>query len=203
MTFPQCVHQWFEAIVREAVQRRVEQCLPCPDNTPVGVFLDKVQIVELTQEYPEMAMKEMSVTLAGDAPFGYLVTGLVFANRAGGVVDPAPGKDDVEVTTSAGMVASGRYLGNGEMLVITQDSAAPGSTADITISASATGTEDDAIIHVTLGNDRVGVVDVAGLTFTELAAPIDPPAPPADPVPPEPVDTAPPADPAPPAEPTP
>ena len=179
MVLPQRVHQWFETIVREEVRRRVDECLPQPDQTPVAVWLDRVKINELKQEYPEMAMREMSVTLSGDAPYGYLVEGLVFTNRAGNAVDPAPAVGEVEVTSSAMGVADARYLGDGKMLIKTQDTAAPGSMADITVSASATGTEDDAVIHITIGLDRVGVVDVAGLTFTELAAPQEEPLDPA------------------------
>ena len=170
MALPQYVHNWFEEIVRAEVRRRVEMCLPCPDNTPVGVRLNNVTITELKQEYPDMAIKEMAVTLSGDAPFGYMAEGLVFVNKAGNPVDPAPAADAVSVSSSDEAVASGAYLGDGKVLITVLDSAAIGAVADVTVSADATGTEDDAVFHITVGADRLASVDLGGVVVRELDA---------------------------------
>ena len=160
----------FWAIVQQEIRRRVEQCLPCPDNVPVGVRLNNVTISELKQEYPTMATKEMSVTLSGDAPFGYMAEGLTFVNKAGNPVDPAPAADAVSVSSSDDTIATGSYVGDGKMVISVADTAAPGTMVDVTVSADATGTEDDAVFHITVGTDRLASVDLGGVVVRELDA---------------------------------
>jgi hypothetical protein len=41
----------------------------------------------------------------------------------------------------------------------------------LTISANETGTDDDAHVHVTIGEDRIGAVDVGNVAVVELTAP--------------------------------
>lgn len=117
-----------------------------------------------------MAVKEMSVAMSGDAPFGYMAEGLMFVNKAGHPVDPAPAADAVQVTSSDETIGTASYLGDGKVLIMIADTSAPGSTVDITVSADATGTEDDAVFHVTVSADRMAAVDLGGVVVRELDA---------------------------------
>jgi len=116
-----------------------------------------------------MPTQELPISLSGDAPFGYEAAGIVFTNKAGNAADPAVA--DVVVTTSDDTVCGAAYLGGGRVHLVPLDSAAVGATCTVTISANETGTEDDARFLVTISADRVGAVDVAGVTVTELPAP--------------------------------
>ncbi len=162
----------FWQIVRCEVRRRIEMLFPLPDRRVV-VDLSGLSIVENSTipEIPPMPVQDASVTISGDAPFGYTAAGIAFVNKAGNPADPAP--NTVVVTTSDATVCGASYLGGGKLWLQPLDSAAQGATCVLTISANETGTDDDAHINVTIGADRVGAVDVGSLTVTEnTAAPV-------------------------------
>ena len=151
-------------------------CDPCQQIK--SIRLNRVRFFERPNPSMEPCpdMKEISVSLAGDAPDGYDFGPVEFINAAGHAVNPAPEVGTVEVTeSSGGSVISGvEYVGGGMFKCNTNDNSLPGDTADIVISANATGTDDDATIHVTITPDRVGVVNVDGVVFTERPPAADP-----------------------------
>lgn len=166
MTF--CEQFW--TIVRCEIRRRIEALLPLPDHCVI-VDLSRVTVTENTTqpENPPMATQDIAVSISGDAPFGYTADGITFVNKAGNPADPAA--NSVVVTTSDAAVCGASYLGGGKVWLQPLDSAAEGAVCTITISANETGTDDDARIAVTIGADRVGAVDVGGVTVTENAGP--------------------------------
>jgi hypothetical protein len=157
-------HLW--CIVRQEVRRRIEELLPLPDRR-VRVDFSHAQLTELKEPIP-MPTQNLAVEVSGDAPFGYELTGIAFVNKAGNPADPD--LNTVVVTTSDAAVCGASYLGAGRMWLQPLDSAAVGATCTVTISANETGVEDDGVITVTIVADRVGAVDLAGATVTELTA---------------------------------
>lgn len=153
-------------VVRQEVRRRIELCMPIPDRRYVVDF-SHAKLTEL-KESP-MPTQTMNIEVSGDAPFGYLLEGIAFVNKAGNPADPDP--NSVVVTTSDASVCGASFLGGGRLWVQPLDSAAVGATFTITVSANETGTDDDGVISGTIVADRVGAVDLAGATITELTAP--------------------------------
>ena len=115
-----------------------------------------------------MPTQSMNVSISGDAPFGYTAEGIAFVNHAGNPADPAP--NTVVVSTSDATVCGASYLGGGKVWLQPLDSAAVGATCVITISADETGTNDDAVMNITIAADRIGAVDLGAVTVTENTA---------------------------------
>ena len=113
-----------------------------------------------------MPTQTMNIEVSGDALFGYELTGIAFVNKAGAPADPA--LNTVLVETSDASICGASYLGGGRLWVQPLDSASVGATCTLTVSANETGTDDDGVISVTIGADRVGAVDLAGASITEL-----------------------------------
>lgn len=177
MPLPQSIRTWFEAIVRDAVRERVAECIPCPDTRPAGVrFQSAGGFTELTQppEIPPMLNKEISITKPADTMHGYASDEpVVIINRAGNPLDPQPPVESITVSVSdPAVIGEARLLSDRRVFFNPLDAALPGATADIRISAVETGEDDDAVIHYTVGEDRIGSAAV-GEGFTELTeAPI-------------------------------
>jgi hypothetical protein len=130
---------------------------------------------------------KIDLTLAGDAVYGYLLSGVTFMNKAGNPVDPAPAADTVSVVSADDTIATGNYVGEGKIHIMPLDTATPGAAVRLVVSADATGDQDDAWIDITIGADRFAAVNVGSATLEELTAPLSPPSqpdpivPPADP----------------------
>jgi len=151
------------AIVRAEIRRRVQELLPLPDRR-LTVDFSHAKLSELKGS--PMPTQTMNVSVSGDAPFGYLLEGVAFVNKAGAAADPDP--NSVVVSTSDAAVCGASFLGGGRVWLQPLDSAAVDATCTVTISANETGTEDDGVISVTIAADRVGAVDLAGASITEL-----------------------------------
>lgn len=152
-------------IIRQEIRHRLEVILPTPDHSYVVDF-SSATISEL--EKSPMPTQTMNIAVSGDAPFGYLLEGIAFVNKAGNPADPAI--NSVVVDTSDAAICGASYIGGGRLWVQPLDSAAVGATFTLTVSANETGTDDDGVISGTISADRIGAVDLAGATITELAA---------------------------------
>lgn len=175
----------FWRYVKRSIDRRVDEILPLPDAKVARVGFLNHECVELTKplEIPPMPTQDINLTLAGDSEFGYKLSGIVFTNRVGAPLDVQPDPATVAVVSSNPMAAIAAYLGNGELHIQTfRDGVepTPGDITVISISADETGPDDDARVHVTIGADRVGRVNLGDATLTELQAPLTPAEPPTD-----------------------
>lgn len=115
-----------------------------------------------------MAVQTLAINISGDAPFGYLVEGITYDNRAGNQIDPAP--DPTMITgTSDDPSTTIVPLSGGRAWIKVNDAAPVGQVVNMTLSVDIAGTSDDAVITATYVADRPGAVNLAGATVTEAA----------------------------------
>lgn len=117
---------------------------------------------------PMPLVQKIKITVPGDSKFGYIVSGLAFANAAGGVADPQPSTEQVEASSDRpDVVPSVRYLGDGRAHFTTNDAAAPESIANASFSIDASRSDDDGTLEITLLPDRLMSVNMEGVTIEE------------------------------------
>ena len=157
----------------------------CEKRQRVRVRFRGPNIVELNQSVKDFLMSDnpnSTVELGGpaDTRHGYIIRGAIFTNNADHEFEPEPGT--VAATLSAvdannepvdidlgGSVQ--RYVGQGRTFFNPDDNIPPGTRLKIVLSADATGTRDDGTIYWTVGPDRIGFTNVAGMSAEELTDP--------------------------------
>ena len=191
----------------KALEKLVEWRLAwCSLPEPKFVSIRNATVTELTHPLEDDDMtiqQEQAINISGDAPFGYLVSGIQITNRAGAIMQPQPDASTIEGSsddTNDPKKTTITMLSGQRAHIKVDDSRVPGDVVRLSLSASATGAEDDAVFVATYVADRVGAVDVGGMTLTEATEmPEAPPAPvpTPDPAPPAEPPVEPPVEPAP------
>lgn len=162
--------RWLHQLLLEAAVILLREKLR-KANKPGRIRLDNVTVRELTEppEEPPMAVQTLAINVSGDAPFGYLAEGIVYENRAGMPMDPAPDPSAIEASSSDPSTTI-TPLSGGRAWIQVNDATAVGTVAVLTLSFVAGTPTDDAVITATYVADRPGAVNLAGVTVTEATA---------------------------------
>lgn len=117
---------------------------------------------------PMALVQKIQVTVPGDSRFGYIISGLAFANAAGGVADPQPSTEQVAAASdNLDVLPTVRYLGDGRAHFTTNDASPPGSIANASFSVDGNRKDDDGVVEVTIASDRLMAINLEGATIVE------------------------------------
>jgi len=165
--------RWLMAEIRLGIKERLEVLMPAPPYeraSRVVLFGSAFRQIDNLMELEEMTQRIEGVNIRGDK-VAYVSEGPVSVlNEKSAPMDPQPELSTIAVT---GINVMAAYLSSDRRLVVQPDDAQPAGTPwSVSVSADATGEEDDLVVAGIYDPDGVGLVDGSALgNFVETAEP--------------------------------